>query len=114
MAISSREAIQLLRRQNMFVTQLTEKAVGVFDANQWNDFWRKPRVTNKELVVFTQQFATLIRAGVPLLECLDILGTEAENPAWQPIVSRIRADVEQGTLLAKALESFSTIFHENI
>ena len=48
-AISSREAIQLLRRQNMFVTQLTEKAVGVFDANQWNDSWRTgKRVRNKE------------------------------------------------------------------
>jgi type IV pilus assembly protein PilC len=45
------------------------------------------------------------------LECLDIVGTEAENPAWLPIVSRIYADVEQGALLAKALESFPAIFH---
>ncbi len=111
-AISSREAIELLRRQDMFVTHLREKVIGVFDSSQWKIFWRKPRVTKKELVVFTHQFATLIQAGVPLLECLDILGTEAENPAWEPIVSRIRADVEQGALLAKALESFPGIFHE--
>lgn len=111
-AISSREAIQLLRREDMLVTHLTEKVASVFDASQWKRSWRKPRVTNKELVVFTHQFATLIRAGVPLLECLDILGTETEKSAWQPVVSRIRADVEQGALLAKALGRFPTIFHK--
>ena len=94
------------------MTHLTEKVVSVLDASQWKGSWRKPRVTNKELVVFTHQFATLIRAGVPLLECLDILGTETENSAWQPVVSRIRADVEQGALLAEALGHFPTIFHE--
>ena len=78
-APSSREAIQLLRRQDMLVTHLTEKVASVLEASQWKGLWRKPRVTNKELVVFTHQFATLIRAGVPILECLDILGTETEN-----------------------------------
>jgi type IV pilus assembly protein PilC len=111
-ATSSQEAIQLLRRQDMFVTRLTEKTGVAFDASQWNFSWRKPRVTNKELVLFTHQFATLIRAGVPLLECLDILGTEVDNLAWQPIVSRIRSDVEQGALLAQALGHFPTIFHD--
>ncbi|UCH90923.1 MAG: type II secretion system F family protein [Nitrospirota bacterium] len=112
LARSSREAIHLLRRQDLLVTHLTEKVVSVLGASQWKDSWRKPRVTNKELVVFTQQFATLIRAGVPILECLDILGTETENSAWQPVVSRICADIEQGALLAKALGRFPTIFHE--
>jgi type IV pilus assembly protein PilC len=111
-ATSSQEAIQLLRRQDMFVTRLTEKTGVAFDASQWNFSWRKPRVTNKELVLFTHQFATLIRAGVPLLECLDILGTEVDNLAWQPIVGRIRSDVEQGALLAQALRHFPTIFHD--
>jgi type IV pilus assembly protein PilC len=111
-ATSSQEAIQLLRRQDMFVTRLTEKTGVAFDASQWNFSWRKPRVTNKELVLFTHQFATLIRAGVPLLECLDILGTEVDNLAWQPIVGRIRSDVEQGALLAQALGHFPTIFHD--
>ena len=112
LASSSREAIQLLRRQDKLVTHLTEKVVSVLDENQWKGSWRKPGVTNKDLVVFTHQFATLIRAGVPLLECLDILGTETENSAWQPVVSRIRADVEQGALLAMALGHFPTIFHK--
>jgi type IV pilus assembly protein PilC len=112
LAPSSREAIQLLRRQDMLVTHLTEKVVSALDARQWKVFWRKSRVTNKDLVVFTHQFATLIRAGVPLLECLSILGTETENSAWQPVVGRIGADVEQGALLAEALGRFPTIFHK--
>ena len=111
-ATSSRDAIQHLRRQNLLVTHLTEKTAGLFDASQWKGFWRKPRVTNKELIVFTHQFATLIRAGVPLLECLDILGTEVDNQAWQPVLARVREEVEGGVLLAKALGQFPDIFHE--
>jgi len=111
-AVSSQEAVQLLRQQDMLVMRITEKIGGAIDKSQWKFSWRKPRVTNKELVLFTHQFATLIRAGVPLLECLDILGTEVENPAWQPVVSHIREEVEQGALLAQALGHFPTIFHE--
>ena len=111
-ATSFQEAIQLLRRQDMLVTGLTEKIDEALDASQWKISWRKPRITNKELVLFTHQFATLIRAGVPLLECLDILGTEGDNQAWTPVVSHIRAEVEQGALLAQSLGHFPAIFHD--
>jgi len=111
-AATSRDAIQRLRRQDLLVTHLTEKVVRLVDTSQWKRSWRNPRVTNKELIVFTHQFATLIRAGVPLLECLDILGAEVENPAWQPVVSRVREEVERGVLLAQALGQFPGIFHE--
>lgn len=111
-ATTSHEAIQGLRRQDLLVTRLIEKVPHGIDVSQWTFSWRNPRVTSKELVLFTHQFATLIRAGVPLLECLDILGTETENPAWQPVLSRIRGDIERGVLLTKALGHFPTIFHE--
>ena len=111
-ASSSREAIQLLRQQDMLVTHLGEKVANVLDVSQWKSFRKTPHVKDKEVVIFTHQFATLIRAGVPLLECLEILGTEVENPAWKPVVERIRADVEQGALLADALANFPTIFHD--
>ena len=111
-ATTSHEAIQGLRRQDLLVTRLTEQVSQGFDMRQWALSWTKPRVTSKEVVLFTHQFATLIRAGVPLLECLDILGTETENPAWQPVLSQIRDEVERGVLLAKALGNFPTIFHD--
>ncbi|MEX0830434.1 MAG: type II secretion system F family protein [Nitrospirales bacterium] len=111
-APSPQAAIQLLRQQNMLVTHLTEKVDEVHPESPWKRSWRKPRVTNKEVIAFTHQFGTLIRAGVPLLECLDILGIEGENPAWQSVLGRIRDDVEQGALLAEALGKFPAIFHE--
>ncbi len=111
-ADSAREAIQLLRRQDMIVMRITEKVDEAINAKPWKLDWRKSPITNKELVLFTHQFSTLIGAGVPLLECLDILRTEVSNPAWQPIVSRIRDEVEQGAFLAQALENFPAIFHE--
>ena len=112
MATSSQEAIQRLRQQDMFITRLTEKSGWGLDSRQWYVSLKKPRVSSKDLVLFTHQFATLVRAGVPLLECLDIVGTEVENPEWQPVLSRIRTEVEQGALLAQALGHFPTIFHD--
>jgi len=111
-ATSPQAAIQLLRQQNMLVTHLTEKVDEILPGNSWKRAWRAPRVTKKEVLAFTHQFATLIRAGVPLLECLDILGTEGGNPAWEPVLSRVSADVEQGALLAEALGHFPNIFQE--
>ena len=94
------------------MVRLTTKVGEVTDTRHRKVFWRTPQVTHKDLVLFTHQFATLIRAGVPLLECLDILGAEVDNRAWKPIVSRIRTEVEQGALLAEALGNFPLIFHE--
>ena len=116
MAATSSEALQLLRRQDVLVTGLEEKAERVFNLSghltSWSPRWNWRGVSNKELVVFTHQLATLIRAGVPLLECLDILSSEAENPALQQVVEHIREDVEGGALLAHALKRNPTVFNE--
>lgn len=115
-AATSREALQLLRREEVIVTRLQEKVERVFNLTdgltRWWGRWSSRGVSGKELVVFTHQLATLIRAGVPLLECLDILSSEAENPTLQQAVKHIREDVEAGTLLAHALRNYPTIFHE--
>ena len=111
-ATSTQEAIQSLRQQDMLVTRLTEKIEEVVTRAPCKFSKRKPHVTNKALVQFTHQFATLIRAGVPLLECLDILGTEVDNRTWTSVVSQIRLEIEQGALLTEALGYFPTIFPE--
>jgi type IV pilus assembly protein PilC len=116
MATTSREALQLLRGQEVLVTRLQEKVEQAFDRGvrltALGRRWSSRGVSNKDLVVFTHQLATLIRAGVPLLECLDILSSEAENPTLQQVVKRIREEVEGGTLLAHALQNHPSIFHE--
>jgi len=116
LAATSSEALQLLRGQDVLVTGLQEKVERVFNLSGqltgWSRRWSWRGVSSKELVVFTHQLATLIRAGVPLLECLDILSSEAENPTLQQVVKHIREDVEGGTLLAHALKRNPTVFNE--
>ena len=55
----------------------------------------KPKT--KDLVMFTRQFATMIDAGLPLVQCLDILGTQQENAAFKKIILQIKSDVESGS-----------------
>jgi len=116
LAATFREALQLLRGQEVMVTRLQEKVEQIFNLSGqltgWWCQWSSRGVSSKELVVFTHQLATLIRAGVPLLECLDILSSEAENPTLQQVVKHIRTDVEGGILLAHALKNYPNIFHE--
>src|SRR5688500_9760348 len=53
-------------------------------------------VTEKELVVFIRQFATMIDAGLPLVQCLEILSTQGENAAFSRVLKDVKGTVEQG------------------
>ncbi|MBW2694129.1 MAG: type II secretion system F family protein [Deltaproteobacteria bacterium] len=63
----------------------------------------KQKITTKDLVIFTRQFATMIDAGLPLVQCLKILGDQQENPTFKKIIVEVRNDVEQGSTFADAL-----------
>jgi len=63
----------------------------------------KPRITTKDLVIFTRQFATMIDAGLPLVQCLKILGDQQDNPTFKKVIEEIRSDVEEGSTFADAL-----------
>jgi type IV pilus assembly protein PilC len=63
----------------------------------------KQKITTKDLVIFTRQFATMIDAGLPLVQCLKILGDQQENPTFKKIIDEVRDDVEQGSTFADAL-----------
>lgn len=68
------------------------------------------RVKPKELAVFTRQFSVMIDAGLPLVQCLDSLGQQQENSAFQSVLQAVREDVENGTSLAAALERHPRVF----
>ena len=74
----------------------------------------KPGITVRDLVIFTRQFATMIDAGLPLVQCLEILGDQQENPTFKAIIREIKADVEQGSTFAEALgkhpKAFDALF----
>ncbi|NNB90130.1 type II secretion system F family protein [Corallococcus exiguus] len=69
-------------------------------------------VTGKDILIFTRQFATMIDAGLPLVQCLDILASQMDNPAFKKVVFAIKSKVEQGSTFADALKEHPKIFDE--
>lgn len=68
-------------------------------------------ITSQDMVVFTRQFATMIDAGLPLVQCLDILGTQNPNPELKKTVLAVKATVEGGSSLAEALGKHPKVFN---
>jgi type IV pilus assembly protein PilC len=69
-------------------------------------------VTGKDILVFTRQFATMIDAGLPLVQCLDILASQMDNPAFKKVLLAIKGKVEQGSTFADALKEHPKVFDE--
>lgn len=69
-------------------------------------------VKGKDLLIFTRQFATMIDAGLPLVQCLDILGGQNDNLAFKKVIFAIKAKVESGSTFADALKDHPKAFDE--
>jgi type IV pilus assembly protein PilC len=67
-------------------------------------------IGNKDLVIFTRQFATMIDAGLPLVQCLDILATQLDNLAFREVLMKVKVKVESGSTLADALGDHPKVF----
>ncbi len=67
-------------------------------------------VSTRDLAIFTRQFATMITAGLPLVQCLDILAQQSDSAALRKIINDVRTDVESGTTLAEALGKHPKVF----
>jgi type IV pilus assembly protein PilC len=67
-------------------------------------------VTTKDLLVFTRQFSVMIDAGLPLVQALDIIGTQADNPAFKKVLLGVKAKVESGSTFADALADHPKVF----
>jgi type IV pilus assembly protein PilC len=74
--------------------------------------WQRGKVSKKELAVFTRQFATMIDAGLPLVQCLDILGMQQENAGFKKVILRVKEDVESGSTFADALGKHPKVFDD--
>jgi type IV pilus assembly protein PilC len=70
------------------------------------------KVQTKELVVFTRQFATMIDSGLPLVQCLDILSGQQENPTFKNILVKVKESVESGSTFADALGKHPAAFDQ--
>ncbi len=69
-------------------------------------------VSQKDLVIFTRQFSTMIDAGLPLVQCLDILASQADNPTFRDVLAKVKGKVEQGATFADSLKDHPKVFDE--
>lgn len=101
------EVIAQLRKRNITATLVTEKTKkGI------RKFTFGGGAKDKDIVIFTRQFATMIDAGLPLVQALDILSTQVENKALSNTLQEVKADVESGATYADALKKHPRIFTE--
>lgn len=70
----------------------------------------QPKVTGRDVVIFTRQLSTMIDAGLPLVQSLEILSNQQENPTFKKALREIKADVETGTTFADAMKKHPHIF----
>ncbi|HKQ96940.1 MAG TPA: type II secretion system F family protein [Candidatus Polarisedimenticolia bacterium] len=98
--------IGVLRRQQIIVSAVTEKgkelAIPKFEGG----------VKQKEIAIFTRQFSVMIDAGLPLVQCLEILGGQQKNRVFQKVLFAVRQDVESGMTLADSLRKHPKVFND--
>ena len=105
----NREALrQLLRREQVTLTSVKEKGreIGIPKLSG------RKKVKAKELSIFTRQFSVMIDAGLPLVQCLDILAQQQDNKYFQQILQLVRQDVEEGSTLAAAMARHPRVFDQ--
>src|SRR5579863_1668312 len=103
-ATSKAELQNILRRQQITATKMSEKG------KEFNLPTFGGKVTSKELAVFTRQFSVMIDAGLPLVQCLEILAGQQENRTFQKILNAVRASVEGGSTLSAAMKQHEKAF----
>ncbi len=104
---SQEEVLAQLRRKRIIATFVREKPKPVSLSLKLKG---TSGVKTKELAIFTRQFATMINAGLPLVQCLDILSQQQENSAFKAIITNVMHDVESGSTLAEALRRHPKVF----
>jgi type IV pilus assembly protein PilC len=102
------ELRQMLRREQVTLTSVKEKGreFGI------PKLAGRKKVKAKELAIFTRQFSVMIDAGLPLVQCLDILATQQENKYFQQVLAQVRQDVEEGSTLSAAMTRHPRVFDQ--
>ena len=97
-----------LRKMNYTDIKVKKKPKDLFE----NVEFFQPKVKTKDIVIFTRQFATMIDAGLPLVQCLEILAGQQENKTFKKVLTSIKLTVEGGSTFADALKQHPKIFDE--
>ena len=103
-ADSKDAVIAMLRREQVLVTSIKEKG------KEFSFPKLGSGITQKDIAIFTRQFSVMIDAGLPLVQCLEILGTQQDNANFQKVLLGVRQDVEGGSSLADAMKKHPQAF----
>lgn len=92
--------------------QLSQQLITPIKVEESKEKAKKTKVPIKDIVVFTRQFSTMIDAGLPLVQSLDILAAQQPVKAFKEVLLAVKNDVEQGTTLADALKKHPRVFDD--
>lgn len=98
---------QLLRREQVMLTSVKEKGREIAVPKLGSG---RKKVKAKDLAIFTRQFSVMIDAGLPLVQCLEILAQQQENKNFARVLTQTRQDVEEGSTLAAAMARHPKVF----
>ena len=96
-----------LRRQGLKPTRVKEKPKDLLEMIPF-----RGGVKGKDVVIFSRQFSTMISAGLPLIQCLDILATQEQNKSFARVIRSIKEDIEGGSTLTDALRKHPKVFND--
>ncbi len=97
---------RLLLKQRINPKKIKPKSKDLFE----NISFLQPKVTTKDIVIFTRQLSTMVDSGLPLIQGLDALAKQQENKTFKKILEEIKADVESGSSFADALKKHPKLF----
>ncbi len=102
-ADEQKHAVDKLRSQKMVVLEIAEQHVSPLDKLKLL-IMSKGKVTSRDLVLFSRQLSTLVTAGVPIVQSLGILESQAENPAFKEVLAGVKLDIEGGLSISDSLK----------
>jgi len=109
MEAPTEEAVKAsLNRQKITPIKVKPKPKDLFE----NVAFMQPKVTQGDVILFCRQFSTMIDAGLPIIQCLDILYSQQENPSFKKMLKSIKENVEGGQTFADALKKFPKQFDD--
>ena len=105
-AVSEEAVTAQLTRQRITPTKVKKKPKDLFE----NVSFLQPKVKERDVILFARQFSTMIDAGLPIIQCLDILYSQQANTTFKKMLKDIKESVEGGATLAEALKKFPKQF----
>ena len=110
MSAETREdVIAALRKQGIIPTIVAEKKASALNLGA---FKRGKKIKDRDIIVFTRQFASMYNAGIPIVQGLDIMSKQTENKTLREIIGKVKGDVESGTTLADSMKKYPKAFDD--